>query len=41
MFNHTKDIPFAAAMMGATFFLLRAARDLPRPRLAMSSASAS
>jgi hypothetical protein len=32
MFNHTKDIPFAAAMMGATYFLLRAARDLPQPR---------
>lgn len=32
MFNHTKDIPFAAAMMGATFFLLRTARNLPRPR---------
>jgi hypothetical protein len=32
MFNHTKDIPFAAAMMGATYFLLRAARSLPRPR---------
>ncbi|HLH96294.1 MAG TPA: glycosyltransferase family 39 protein [Xanthobacteraceae bacterium] len=32
MFNHTKDIPFAAAMMGATYYLLRAARDLPRPR---------
>jgi dolichyl-phosphate-mannose-protein mannosyltransferase len=32
MFNHTKDIPFAAAMMGATYFLLRAARDLPAPR---------
>ena len=32
MFNHTKDIPFAAAMMGATCFLLRLARDLPRPR---------
>ena len=32
MFNHTKDIPFAAAMMGATFFLLRASRALPRPR---------
>lgn len=32
MFNHTKDIPFAAAMMGATYFLLRAARNLPRPR---------
>jgi hypothetical protein len=33
MFNHTKDIPFAAAMMGATYFLLRIARELPRPRL--------
>ncbi|MGH6664490.1 MAG: glycosyltransferase family 39 protein [Pseudolabrys sp.] len=32
MFNHTKDIPFAAAMMGATYFLLRAGRDLPHPR---------
>ena len=33
MFNHTKDIPFAAAVMGAIYFLLRAARNLPRPRL--------
>ncbi len=33
IFNHTKDIPFAAAMMAATFFLLRLSRDLPRPRL--------
>jgi hypothetical protein len=32
MFNHTKDIPFAAAMMGATYYLLRSARDLPQPR---------
>ena len=32
MFNHTKDVPFASAMMGATFFLLRAARSLPDPR---------
>lgn len=32
MFNHTKDVPFASAMMGATFFLLRAGRDLPDPR---------
>jgi hypothetical protein len=32
MFNHTKDIPFAAAMMGATLFLIRAARSLPSPR---------
>jgi len=31
MFNHTKDIPFAAAMIGATYFLLRATRGLPRP----------
>jgi hypothetical protein len=33
MFNHTKDVPFAAAMMAAVYFLLRAARDLPRPHL--------
>ena len=32
MFNHTKDIPFAAAMAGATVFLLRLARQLPSPR---------
>jgi hypothetical protein len=32
MFNHTKDVPFAAAMMGAVYFLLRAGRDLPKPR---------
>jgi hypothetical protein len=32
MFNHTKDIPFAAAMMGGIYFLCRIARDLPRPR---------
>ena len=32
MFNHTKDIPFAAAMIGATFFLIRIARRLPSPR---------
>jgi hypothetical protein len=31
MFNHTKDIPFAAAMIGASYFLLRASRELPRP----------
>jgi hypothetical protein len=31
MFNHTKDIPFAAAMMGATLFLIRIARRLPSP----------
>jgi dolichyl-phosphate-mannose--protein O-mannosyl transferase len=32
MFNHTKDIPFAAAMMAATYLLLKIARELPRPR---------
>ena len=32
MFNHTKDIPFAAAMMGAVYFLCRVARKLPQPR---------
>src|ERR1700690_2644416 len=32
MFNHTKDVPFAAAMMGATYYLLCAGRDLPDPR---------
>jgi hypothetical protein len=32
MFNHTKDIPFAAAMMGATLFLIRIARRLPSVR---------
>jgi hypothetical protein len=38
MFNHTKDIPFATAMIGASYFLLRVARDLPRPRVADSLA---
>lgn len=33
MFHHTKDIPFAAAMAGATYFLVRATRELPRPEL--------
>jgi len=32
MFNHTKDIPFASAMMAATYFLLLLGRELPRPR---------
>jgi hypothetical protein len=32
MFNHTKDVPFAAAMMGATLVLIRIARRLPSPR---------
>ena len=40
MFNHTKDVPFAAAMIGASYFLLRAVRELPRPRLATSCCSA-
>lgn len=31
MFNHTKDIPFAAAMMGAAYFLCLATRGLPTP----------
>ena len=31
MFNHTKDIPFAAAMIAATLFLIRIARSLPAP----------
>jgi len=31
MFNHTKDIPFAVAMMGATLFLIRIGRRLPSP----------
>jgi hypothetical protein len=33
MFNHTKDIPFAAAMIGATLFLIRIARSLPSTRV--------
>jgi hypothetical protein len=32
MFNHTKDIPFAVAMIGATLFLIRIGRLLPAPR---------
>jgi hypothetical protein len=32
MFNHTKDIPFAAAMMGGVYVLVRLGRELPRPR---------
>jgi hypothetical protein len=31
MFNHTKDVPLAAAMIGATLILIRMARALPRP----------
>ena len=33
MFHHSKDIPLAAAMAGALYFLLRAARDLPNPQM--------
>jgi dolichyl-phosphate-mannose-protein mannosyltransferase len=33
MFNHTKDIPFAAAMMAATLVLVRLSRGLPSPRM--------
>ena len=33
MFHHSKDIPLAAAMAGALYFLMRAARDLPNPQL--------
>ncbi len=31
MFNHTKDVPFAAAMMGAVYYALRCARACPAP----------
>lgn len=33
MFNHTKGIPLAAFMAGAMYFLIRATRDLPVPRM--------
>jgi Dolichyl-phosphate-mannose-protein mannosyltransferase len=32
MFNHTKDIPFATAMIWSTYFMLRIGRTLPHPR---------
>lgn len=32
MFNHTKDIPFAAAMAATTLMLIRCARAFPTPR---------
>jgi Dolichyl-phosphate-mannose-protein mannosyltransferase len=32
IFNHTKDIPFGAAMTAATYFLVSAMRKLPQPR---------
>ncbi len=31
MFNHTKDIPLAAGMIGATYMLVCIMRELPRP----------
>jgi hypothetical protein len=31
MFNHTKDVPLAAGMIGATYMLIRIMRRLPRP----------
>ena len=31
MFNHTKDIPLAAGMIGAIYMLIRIMRRLPRP----------
>lgn len=33
MYNHTKGIPLASFMAGATYFLIRATRDLPTPRM--------
>ncbi|CAN5293571.1 glycosyltransferase family 39 protein [soil metagenome] len=33
MYNHTKGIPLAAFMAGAMYFLIRASRDLPVPRM--------
>jgi hypothetical protein len=32
MFNHTKDVPLAAGMIGATWMLIRIMRRLPDPR---------
>ena len=34
MFNHTKDVPLAAGMIGATWMLIRIMRRLPYPRFA-------
>jgi len=33
MFHHTKDVPLGAAMAGAMYFLIRAARDCPKPQI--------
>lgn len=38
MFNHTKDVPFAAAMAGGLYFLLRASRQFPKPRAGVIAA---
>jgi hypothetical protein len=35
MFNHTKDIPLASAMIGASYLLIRIMRELPRPRFGL------
>ena len=32
MFNHTKDVPFAAGMVWALYFLCRIIEELPRPQ---------
>jgi hypothetical protein len=34
MFNHTKDVPLAVGMIGATYMLIRIMRRLPRPGFA-------
>jgi hypothetical protein len=33
MYNHTKGVPLASFMAGAMYFLIRATRDLPTPRM--------
>lgn len=33
MFNHTKGVPLATFMAGATYFLIRTTRELPIPRM--------
>ena len=35
MFNHTKDIPLASAMIGASYLLVRIMRELPHPRFGL------
>lgn len=36
MFTHTKDVPFAACMAWATYYLILLAQALPAPRLSLS-----